>query len=151
MFSFAAAASLGMEVMGKFRVETEEVTWDGRDAAYLLFAMLLNIAVAIAPKRSRVVPARPAATPLFLYRQFLRRKRLSENGKWGTNMSFWFSRPKQIITMVTSCEGATEVATITMRMMDRIGVSIVEVERVPTAAVWTITQNTICHRWCPIF
>lgn len=64
VFSFAAA-SLGMEEMGKFREETEEVTWEGRDAAYLLLAMLLNIAVAIAPKRSRIVPARPPDTPLF--------------------------------------------------------------------------------------
>lgn len=76
---------------------------------------------------------------------------VKREGEGGMNMSFWFSRPKQIITIVTNCEGATDVATITMRMMERVGVSIVGVERVPTAAVWTMTQNKICHRWCPIF
>lgn len=44
MFNLAAAASLGIEAMGKFKEETEVVTWEGRDEAYLLLAMLLNIA-----------------------------------------------------------------------------------------------------------
>lgn len=41
-------------------------TLGGREVAYSPFVTLLNIAVAIAPKRRRAVPARPAAVPLHI-------------------------------------------------------------------------------------
>jgi hypothetical protein len=52
---------------GKFRDATEVRTLLGRDVAYFPFVTLLKIAVAIAPKRRRAVPARPAAVPLLFF------------------------------------------------------------------------------------
>lgn len=43
---------------------TADRTLEGRDVEYLPFVTLLNIAVAMAPKRRRAVPASPAAVPL---------------------------------------------------------------------------------------
>lgn len=66
VLSFAAAMSLDMFEVGKFRETTEALILLGRDVAYFPFVTLLKIAVAIAPKRSRAVPARPAAVPLLV-------------------------------------------------------------------------------------
>lgn len=64
VLSLEAAMSFDMFAVGKLKPCTLERTLLGREVAYLPFVTLLKIAVAIAPKRRRAVPARPAAVPL---------------------------------------------------------------------------------------
>lgn len=66
MFNFAAAISLERFEGLKEKGEMEVRMLVGRVEVYFEFVTLLNIAVAIAPKRRRAVPARPAAVPLWI-------------------------------------------------------------------------------------
>jgi hypothetical protein len=65
VLSFAAAMSLDIFAVGKLKGAMLERTDGAREVAYLPFVTLLKMAVAIAPKRRRAVPASPAAVPLF--------------------------------------------------------------------------------------